>query len=439
MTMNLATLVVLGFGGAVLIGIVAGYRDVRQNWDASSIFVCLGAWLLIGPSTFVQFTSGTQVLETDLSVTVIVRDPRFAQVTQVATFGLAFLSLAVLAVGVMNSRKLWPPLLGIVLIIGLQHATSWYLGVSSVLDVRLLALSAFALAAATLPRGKGARAGIAVVGISIVLVSSVVTLVNPDAALKSCRDDKCGPLGYLFFGAATGENPLGLLLASTLPAIYLATRSRARWLCLGGVLATVWITGSRTALFASAIVVSVAVLSSWRRTGDGNLWRPVIGIATAGALAGALLPTIGLEPGAFTGRAYLWDLAIERMHGFWLFGHGGLEWGRLVDTGVLQRAQAYAVHNQWLDLLYTGGLVGVSILMAVLAFAWRDSEASPSVKAFLFLPVIYTGFLERLWSFGVLDVWGWLSIATLLALGGTSEKAETSDGGYVRRPTRSKA
>jgi hypothetical protein len=388
-------------------------------WDASTAFIIAIAWLLLASSVYTQLTGGTVTYVNSFGETMSITDGRSSQVTQFSGYAIAVVGLLTFIIGAVRGRRIFSPLLLAGLLVVLTDVSSAVVGDSSLGNPRIIALVAVFLGASVLPRGGGARLGIAMVGLSVAVASGLLLLIDFDAAFRTCRADKCGPLGNLFFGVTTGENSLGLILAATVPAVFLAFRGATRWILGFYMVGVIYLGGSRGALQSALIVALLLVLTRVSSTSRMNSWPAIIavGTAAAGLIVGAVLPYLPLDPSTFTNRAHLWSIAQAQLTDREALGYGALHWGNQVAEGLITRDQAYSVHNQWLDIRYTAGWVGVTVFVVLICMALRQSsKGSVAATALLFIPVIYGGFLERTWAFGLLDVFGWMAAATLLAL-----------------------
>jgi len=392
--------------------------DVIARWDASTTFVVLVAGVLILPTAFTQFSGGLQSYIAANGDLIVLPNARSGQLALLSAPVIIVAGVAFFVAGLARRRPIFiPPLIGLLIVV-VTDFSSALSGASTLGAPRMVALASIFLAASVLPRGRGAQLGIAVVGLSVGLLSTILMLTDFSASVKNCRLDKCGPLGNLVLGITNGENVLGILLAASISAAALIVRGRARYVLVLYLVAMVWLSGSRTATTTAVVIGALVFLV---RIGGESMptkvqSRVIFGALTAGVSIGVLLPWTPLTSGEFTGRGDLWELAKSEIASSPVFGFGGLTWGNQVSIGALTRDEAYSVHNQWLDILYTSGAVGVFLfaLMLVMGIA-GSARGYRSVSALLLAPMVFTGILERVWAFGLLDVWGWLAAATILA------------------------
>ncbi|HEY8721504.1 O-antigen ligase family protein [Pengzhenrongella sp.] len=173
-----------------------------------------------------------------------------------------------------------------------------------------------------------------------------------------------GPAGVLA-GVMPSGNNLGLLLVVGLPTVLTIRRVSVRWTALGAVLLALAWTDSRTSWVAAVVVVLLLAALAWTR------WPAVVAALGLGGLAagGIILPFITTEPTAFTNRASYWipTLAAWREHP--LTGFGADYFKRLAKTAENLGGHAFQAHNEWVQLLITGGLLLTATVLVLLGIA----------------------------------------------------------------------
>jgi hypothetical protein len=196
--------------------------------------------------------------------------------------------------------------------------------------------------------------------------------------------------GYMMFGkvrrkALIGDiqlagpfphsNALGIYCALALALIPLIVS--IRWRVLHGLILCMAIvaSASRTALVIAGVVLLWWVIC-W--------FRSVISIRVAGtALIGLcaaivlVLPLLTWNPGAFTGRAYVWAESLSAWQESRLVGLG-VNWftsDALSSASVANWAYVGSGHNLVVDTLTTSGVVGICVLVLVLFAAIRSVRA----------------------------------------------------------------
>jgi hypothetical protein len=289
---------------------------------------------------------------------------------------------------------------------------------------RELTLLALLLAAIVARPGRSAYLGAAAVGILFALLGGLQALLHPADVFRACRADKCGSGGALYVGAFTNENTLGLLLALTIVFVWLAVRGRPRVVLTLYLVASVWLTGSRTAqVTALAAIVVLPILRPVLRD-DPDTLQPagsrgqrvfaVAAVITA-VLAGLVLPLLPLAPSSLSGRAYFWQLARAGIAHSPLIGYGSTAWANLYVVQLIPIAGTYSVHNQWLDLTYAAGLIGFVLLMILVICLLVRAGPYLIVVASVLVPIFIASAAERPWSFGINDGMTFILLAVVLS------------------------
>ena len=110
-----------------------------------------------------------------------------------------------------------------------------------------------------------------------------------------------------------------------------------------------------------------------------------------------------------------------------LIGNGAIGWQHIRQAGLIDFSATYSVHNQWLQVMYGGGLVGLGLLIAALALLVKQAGAQyrPVVGCVL-APVLCLAITERPWAIDYLDWLIWALPGALLcvprtSVGGTSD------------------
>src|SRR6185437_5618990 len=99
-----------------------------------------------------------------------------------------------------------------------------------------------------------------------------------------------------------------------------------------------------------------------REPGPTRIRTGLLFFGLAGALLiGLVTPFLSNDPTAYHGRAGLWMLVREALSNpeTLLYGTGMLGWQHVRDAGMIDPNAAYSVHNEWLQVLYTTGLIGL--------------------------------------------------------------------------------
>jgi hypothetical protein len=447
--------------GALVLGISAllaivpcliAFRRARAwgDWDLTSTLVFLTGVLCALPTALVILTSGRPERfdefgnelpahpdSLDAFGNQLAEGPLRAWATYVGQVTTALL-IAVGAVFFLHhvlrrARLNVAPLIAIVLIlaIALSNGLNGY----QIFTFRQLALLAVLLAATVARPGRSAFLGAAAVGLLLTVVGGIQALVQPSSVFHACRFDKCGPFGALYTGVFINGNIYGELLALSVPFIWLSLRGRVRVVLACYVALVVVATDARGAALAGlSSLVLLALLrprlpqqvDGTQRVGPGatsgggrNTSAGVTGLAALAAclaaVGGFLLPYRVQSLDMLSHRSYAWQLTMEHLSTSPLFGFGAGAWKNLYLDGQIPVELAISPHNQWLDVRYAGGLVGLVLFTALITYiVMRGGRANLAVACCVILPVLVSGTVGRPWSFGISDTQTFTLIAATL-------------------------
>ncbi len=346
------------------------------------------------------------------------------------------------------------PLLAFVVVMSL--ALSDGLQGQQLLAPRQLTLLVVLLAASVARPGRPAFLGAASVAMLYTVLGGVEALIAPEAVFRDCRaDNACGVMGVLYSGVFTNENIFSLLVVVCIPLAWLGLRGRVRVVlaCYLALMAVA--TGSRLAEVAAVVTLALLLLLRPRlpdeasrgtervRAGRVMTALPVLGAAV---VVGAVLPFHHSRFGDLGIRATIWDMARHELSGSPLFGFGARAWPGKYRSGEIPAAVSPSLHNQWMDVLYAGGIVALLLFAALLAYLLlRGGSAGFPVAACVLAPVLLASVLERPWSFGITNSMTFaLVAATLLPVTAlptairraASPTAATSDSSPAGAPAR---
>ena len=193
-------------------------------------------------------------------------------------------------------------------------------------------------------------------------------------------DKQILPWGELV-GIFSDANSLGQFIALGLPAVMLI---RARgWrivIALCGLFALVW-SASRSSMYAVALTIVVyLVVSRTRAHSRAFVAFLLLSIAFA---AVCILPLITHDPAAFTNRGYIWQASQGAFAQHPLFGYGS-DWFSVIGSSSASLGPTgFHAHNQFLQLLVTGGVV-LAVLVGVLIVTAMTGAARLAVRGHLF-------------------------------------------------------
>ena len=426
-----------------------------RDWDSSTLFVVFVGLLGSLPTVLFALVSGRASTvdafgnpQRDVYGNVIVglsgwarEAERFTTVLLIGA-GLVFFAYRCRHRTVLNSAALVAILLW--LVTGLSDG----LGGEAMFAPRQLALFSILLAAVVARPGRPAVLGAAIVGLLLTLLGGVQALFHEGSVFRQCGVDKCGPLGTLYTGVFANENTYALPLALSVAFIWIGLRGRSRIILAGYVAFVSFVTGSRMGEVTAGLTLAMlfalrphfsdessathpvgsSAASSTTKSGTKGtpVGRPALALLgiSASAFVGVILPFLELDPNSFGQRAYFWELARRQISASPVFGFGARAWNHLYQVSEIPIALTYSLHNEWLDVLYAGGLVGVALfavlLVCILVRAGRDNFVVASCLVF---PVLVASALERPWSFGISD---WLSFALLATLLGPAKAVTVS-------------
>ena len=294
--------------------------------------------------------------------------------------------------------------------------------------LRLFPLLALLLATTVAQPGRPAFLGAAAVSLTYAFLGGLQAAVHPADAFRTCRSDKCGLGGHLYVGALSNENVLGLIMALSIPFLWLALRGRGRIVVVGYIAGTVALSGSRTAQIAAAVaLLALLILRPSQDGAEGVGVAPVrqlgaIVAVVVAAIVGAALPLLPrMAAGSVGERTDIWMLALDGISESPLIGHGGAAWPGLYDTGYIPLASSYSPHNQWLDVLYASGFAGFALFVGMLAHLLLRTRHLVT-SATILIPVLAASVTERPWSFAAYDGLTFTLLAALLCCTNTVER-----------------
>jgi O-antigen ligase len=225
-----------------------------------------------------------------------------------------------------------------------------------------------------------------VVGVTVV-ASLLVGIALPGHGIQRnaggvvlAVDKQILPWGLLV-GIFSDANNLGQFIAMGLPAVMLI---RARgWrivIALCSLFALVW-SASRSSMVAVALsIVVYLIVSRTRAHSRAFVAFLLLGIAFA---AVCILPLITHDPTAFTNRGYIWQASQAAWAQHPLFGNGSNWFSIIGSSSASLGPTVFHAHNQFLQLLVTGGVV-LAVLVGVLIVAAMTGAAQLAVRGHLF-------------------------------------------------------
>lgn len=263
------------------------------------------------------------------------------------------------------------------------------------------------------PSGRSARLGVAWGLVAYMVASGVAAAFRPEESLPLCTDPAVCGTAFIATGVADNGNAFGLLLALGVPYLLFGLPMYGLPVAMAAV-AMVWLSSSDTGQIASTVLTICYLIA--RPDRDGNPRRAVLlpALATMGAAGVAVAVTqISLPSDTFNNRPPLWAIARGAIDEQLWFGNGPYAWQTLADKGVVFNAGRYSTHNQFLEFLFVGGLVGLGLGAAFIAAL--VARGGRPVWWFLLPPVVLS-VTERPWAIGVIDWLSWSVPALILAV-----------------------
>jgi O-antigen ligase len=96
------------------------------------------------------------------------------------------------------------------------------------------------------------------------------------------------------------------------------------------------------------------------------------------------------------------------------FGHGTETWETLYASSQIPQSGQRTSHNQWMDVLFVAGGVGVALFVGMLAAALLSAGSGRAGAMLALATVLMIGAAEGGWSVGALDLLSFSLIALLL-------------------------
>lgn len=407
-----------------LIPIGAALRRARafRDWDLTATFVFLTAVLAGAPSVVYVIRSGRQE-RLDAMGDAVITFPEWVNRIGTVANGLLILTCVLFVVHRLVSARARlhaAPLIALAL--ALLCTVSDGLHDQQFLVPRQFVLFAVLLAAAVARRGRSAVLGATAAVLLFTVLSGVEALVEPASVLRECRaDNPCGLVGIHYAGVFTNENIFSLLLALGVPLVWLSLRGRVRVVLACYVAFLAVATGSTMATVAAVASVALLVVlrprlpdEAGRAPSTGRVLLSVPVVAGA-ALVGFAAPFLHPADDRLGDRATIWNMAKAELGDSPLIGLGGTSWSAKYPAGEIPAAVSPSLHNQWIDVLYAGGGIGLALFVLLLAhLLLRGRAAGWPVAACVLLPVLLASVLERPWSFGISNSLTYSLVAALL-------------------------
>jgi hypothetical protein len=285
---------------------------------------------------------------------------------------------------------------------------------------------AVVLACTVAPRGLGIHVGVGAACMVVAIASGFTFYIHRDFSVFACTSDsltsdKCGLFNFNFRGILENENALAMYLALAMPFVYIGFGSWEGTALSAYILCLVMMTGGRSGMTAAAVtfLALVTLRPNIRKPTAAPVRNSLLYVGLSGALlVGFLLPYFTEDPNAYHGRAGLWILVRDTLSdpATLVYGTGMLGWQHVRDSGLIDPTASYSVHNQWLQVLYSAGLIGLLLFFATLGvLVWQARPYYGLVIGCVLIPVFVLGVTERPWPIDTSDWLTWAIPAALLS------------------------
>lgn len=245
--------------------------------------------------------------------------------------------------------------------------------------------------------------GVVLAGVALfmaVLTPQVAFMVTELGTLQG--DYKTSSQLGLLAGPFRNANTLGVILATSIPFIFLWHRMLIRVMLLVPILAALFMTVSRTSFVATALVFLLAAFAFNRHT-TARIQKQIalltVGLASAVHI---ILPTLNWSSSFFTGRGRVWEIDFAAWVRKPWFGNGE-SWHTdqsVTQAGIIQ-ADHTSSHNMALGWLTFGGIfyfVCCAALILLLIRAGRQHLEFGQATPILFTVVLLVvGVSESNW------------------------------------------
>jgi O-antigen ligase len=172
--------------------------------------------------------------------------------------------------------------------------------------------------------------------------------------------------GGLLIGFLTDGNSVGQILAVGIPLVAIIRRPSHRWVLLGACfLALVW-TASRSSMLAVALAIIAAAVLKITVPPLRRFVGPALVLSLFAVVA--VLPLVVTDPLAFTNRGNIWAISLNWWRQSPWVGNGANWYSRVGKSSESVAFSVFHAHNEFVQLLVTGGVVLV-ILVAVMLVA----------------------------------------------------------------------
>lgn len=113
------------------------------------------------------------------------------------------------------------------------------------------------------------------------------------------------------------------------------------------------------------------------------------GLVTASLIPkiSSFLSVVNRDLTTMSNRTYIWQNAMQKIEHSLLLGYG-----REVEASVYANLSAYHSHNQWLDVIYIGGVAGAMFFVSLIIIAVRKSMSIENIRMQNVISSIFLGY-----------------------------------------------
>jgi hypothetical protein len=394
----------------------------RSEWNGVALLGALSVALFSFVYVAVAY-SGTWVVVNKQNQDIFLVPPWGRYATMLVGVVVVAVSATIFLRAVRRNKifNIYNPAAVLVLAVAVVSIASTVLNGDNPLRPAVAVMLAVLAACTVAPRGPGIHVGIATCCVIAAIASGFAIVVHKDLTVMPCISDKCGILGFNFRGIFHHENAFAIFLTLAMPFVYIGFASWEGPVLSAYLLGLVLLAGSRTGSAAAALtfVVLILVRPNIRRPA----WAPIRSVLlylvlTVAFVVGLTLPFINKDPKFLSDRGHFWMLAKDELSdpARLVYGTGMLGWQHVREAGLIHISASYSVHNQWLQVLYSTGLIGLVLFVAALAFLlWQAGRTYSLVVGCVLLPVFMLSMTERPWPIDTADWVMWVVPGALLS------------------------
>lgn len=254
------------------------------------------------------------------------------------------------------------------------------------------------------------------------MASLLAAILKPSLAVQPAYQGWIPGLSIRLWGLGSNPNSIGPLALLFLLLHHMQPYAR-KWLQIVGygvALMVLVLAQSKTAWVAGVAAVSVLLWHHYSRRRDGRFSIVFLLLLTV-MLMSATLAAFTLDPASLwqrlamtqvgsdvqtlTGRSQIWEAALDAWRANPMFGYGPTAWG-IEHRYQIGMPFAFSAHNQFLQALSVGGLLGLVTLIVYLLFlgigSWRAMAVTRGVSFALVTMVVVRMLTEAPLSVGSL-------------------------------------